>query len=76
MHNIEYSFKKESVTVKYGTQYICFHSFYSKEKAPFRDFSRKLQKNQPQDLIKVIGMAQRRNIKSQGGYIPGATIIF
>ncbi len=71
MHKISYQFKKESITVTYNKQRICFHNYYEnsfKQTAAFKQFAHKLAENQPQNLITVIGMARRRNIKSQAGY--------
>lgn len=74
MGHIDYYFKKESVTMVYNKQCICFHSFYQTEKAAFREFSRRLEKNRPQDVAKVLTMAYRGKIKSQAGN-PGSIIL-
>lgn len=63
----------------YGKQYVRFHSFYVKvnDKKPFREFKKIIEKDKPQDLNQVFGLARRKNIKAEGGHYPlDSPIIF
>lgn len=75
MHKICYSFKKDSVTIEYNKQYICFHSYTMNEKGKFRDFKKQLSNFQPQDIHEVYGMARESNVGAMAGHKPIDSII-
>lgn len=76
MHNerITYYFKKESVTVHYNKQLLCFHSYNMNEKGKFRRFKRELEK-QPQSIAAVMHLAAENRVSVQPGYKPIDTVI-
>lgn len=76
MHDISFTYHKESVILTYHNQYIAYHSYGQKNKRRLARFKQAIETTPPQDLNEVFYFARLHGVPSMSVSESACKIIY